>query len=62
MVDNLTQRNSPDSKRVNVNEVHEVRYWTQQLGVSEEELKQAVKAAGTSAEAIREHLQRRQQK
>lgn len=61
MSDNLNQRNSPDSKRINVNEDHEVRYWTKQLGVSEQQLKQAVQAAGTSAEAVRQHLQSRQQ-
>ena len=57
MADNPKLRNSPDSKRVNVNEPHEVKYWTKQLGVSEQQLKQAVQAAGTSAEAVRKHLQ-----
>ena len=35
---------------MNVNEDHEVRYWTQALGVSEEKLCEAVAAVGASAD------------
>lgn len=44
--DDLKIRQPQDSKRINVNESWEVRYWTQKLGVSEAQLKQAVKAIG----------------
>lgn len=56
-MDNLNKRNSPDSKRVNINEKHEMRYWTEALGCSEAELENAVKKVGTSAESVREYLQ-----
>jgi len=46
MTDTLNIRQPQDKFRINVNEPWEVRYWTQQLGVSEEQLKQAVKAVG----------------
>jgi hypothetical protein len=39
-----------------VNEPHELRYWTQALGVTEAQLREAVKAVGPSATAVREHL------
>ena len=35
---------------------YEVRYWTQELNVSTERLREAVKAAGTSVEAVRQYL------
>jgi hypothetical protein len=57
-MDDTTKRNSPDSKRINLSEDHEVRYWTQALGVTEQELREAVKAAGSSAEKVREHLRK----
>ena len=56
MADNLEMKGPQDSSRVNVHEAHEVRYWTKALGVSEEKLKEAVKAVGTSAEKLRAHL------
>ena len=58
MADNTTERNSPDSKRINVNEDYEVRYWSEKFGISGEKLKQAVEKAGTSAEKVEEFLKR----
>ena len=37
-------------------EEHEVRHWTQALGVSKEELQAAVDAVGNTAAKVREHL------
>jgi len=48
-----------DRSRINVNEDYELRYWTKALGVSEEELREAVRKYGTSAEAVRSHLGKR---
>ena len=45
-----------DRARVNVNEEHEVRYWTKALGVSEEKLREAEAAVGVSAGAEGQHL------
>lgn len=36
-----------------------MRYWTQTLDVTEDELRAAVEAVGTSADKVREYLQRR---
>lgn len=56
MADDLTNRSGPDRLRINVHEEHEVRYWTQELGVSREELTLAVQAVGVIAADVRKHL------
>jgi hypothetical protein len=56
MADNPNLRNSPDSKRINIHEAHEVTYWTKELGLSEKQLSEAVAKYGTSAEAVRKGL------
>jgi len=56
MSDDTAQRGSADRSRINMNQDHEVRYWTQALGVSEDELRRAVGAVGVSADKVREHL------
>jgi hypothetical protein len=56
MSDNLHNRGPQDRSRINLHEKWEVQYWTKELGVTEEELEQAVKTAGSSAAAVREHL------
>ena len=56
MSDNLQDRGQQDRVRINLHEKHEIQYWTKALGVSQEELEQAVKKAGNSAEAVRQHL------
>ncbi|MDH0681022.1 DUF3606 domain-containing protein [Achromobacter animicus] len=58
MSDDLSKRGPQDRSRINVNETHELRYWTQELGVSETQLREAVKAVGPSATAVREHLRK----
>ena len=45
-----------DRTRINVSDEHELRYWAWQLGVDATTLKNAVKSAGTSVEAVRRHL------
>lgn len=56
MADNLKDRGPQDRSRINVNESWELQYWTRELGVTEEQLRSAVKTAGTSADAVRKHL------
>jgi hypothetical protein len=56
MSDDLKNRGGQDRLRINVNEEHEVRYWTQELGVSKEELERAIQAVGVMAEDVRKHL------
>jgi hypothetical protein len=56
MADDTTNRGSQDRKRINVNEPHEVRYWTQALGISEAELRESVKRVGVMAEDVKRAL------
>lgn len=56
MPDDLTNAGAQDRSRININEAHEVRYWTQRFGVSEDDLRKAVAAVGVSAEAVAQHL------
>jgi hypothetical protein len=56
MAEDLSSRDPQDRSRVNVNETHELRYWTKELGVTEAQLRAAVAAAGTSAQAVRSYL------
>lgn len=59
MSDNLQDRGAQDRSRIALGEKHELDYWTRALGCTREELEEAVKAVGSSAAAVREHLSRR---
>jgi hypothetical protein len=50
--DDLSKTGPQDRSRINLHEEHEVRYWTEVLGVSKAELEQAVKEAGSSVSAL----------
>ena len=56
LADAPTIRGPHDRGRINTDQEHEVRYWTKELGVSEEQLRQAVQRVGSSADKVREHL------
>lgn len=56
IMDNKNNPGSPDRNTINLNEDYEVRYWTEELGVTKEELAEAVNKAGKSAQAVREFL------
>ena len=56
MSDDKSKRGSPDSKRIDIHDPNEVRHWTKSLGVTAEQLKEAVARVGTSAEKVRESL------
>jgi hypothetical protein len=56
MTDNLTAREQPDRSKINMNQIHEVRYWTKHFNVSKEELLKAIEKVGNSAAAIRKEL------
>ena len=59
MADNLQQRGGRDRARIDVHQDHELRDWSRRFGVSPEQLKRAVAAAGTDAKQVeawlREH-------
>ena len=59
MSDDKRNTGSPDRDRINLSEDYEVQYWTQALGVSEDELREAVDAVGSTSEAVRNHLAQR---
>ena len=56
MSDNLAKRGQPDRSKINMNEGHEVKYWTRALGVSKEALQKAVDKVGNSAASVRKEL------
>ena len=59
MSDNLQDRGPADRARVNVNETHEVRYWTQKFNCTAEQLRAAVAKAGVMADAVERELRNR---
>ena len=56
MNDNLTKRDQRDRSKINMHEDFEVKYWTEELGVSRDELQKAVDKVGNSAAAVRKEL------
>jgi hypothetical protein len=56
MADNKQDRGPRDGSRIDVNEDYELRYWTKELGVDEQTLKNTVRAVGPMADKVREHL------
>ncbi|MBS0343940.1 MAG: DUF3606 domain-containing protein [Proteobacteria bacterium] len=56
MTDDKSKTGGADRRRVNVNEDYELRDWSKTFGVTPEQLKEAVKAVGTSADAVEKHL------
>ncbi len=58
MADDLKETGRPDDSRINVEQDHEVRYWSQELGISPNELRQAVQYAGPMVKDVRRHLNR----
>lgn len=56
MSDNLNKTGKGDDIRINVNQQHELNYWTKELGVTEERLREAVKAVGPMVADVRKYL------
>lgn len=56
MSDDLNSRGPQDASKVNVNEEWELRHWTKTFGVSEEELKAAVKQVGVRVDVLSAHF------
>ena len=54
-----TKHGARDGDRISLTESHEVRYWTNALGVGKEQLAAAVQAVGVSADRVRAHLGKR---
>src|SRR5262245_7107774 len=58
MADNFKNGGAPDRSRVSIDDQHEVRYWTETIGCSKDELTAAVARVGNSSEAVRREVYR----
>ena len=62
MSNNLHNRGPRDRRRINLNQGHEIHYWTRTLGCSAEELEQAIGKVGSSASAVKRMLHGRRKR
>jgi Protein of unknown function (DUF3606) len=58
MPDDLKQTGKPDDARINVDQDHELRYWSEKLGVSLDELRKLVQDAGPMVKDVLRELNR----
>jgi Protein of unknown function (DUF3606) len=58
MPDDLRKTGKADDTRIDVEQDHELSYWSKELGVSREQLRQAVQQAGPMVKDVRRHLNR----
>jgi hypothetical protein len=56
MSDDRSIRGPADAERINVNEEYEVQYWTTELEVTEDKLRDTVKKVGVMAADVRRAL------
>ena len=62
MTDNTDLRGNEDRNRINTNENYELRYIEQKLGVSREQLLQAIHEVGNNREEVEQYLRNQQLK
>jgi len=58
MADDLKQTGKADDQRINIEQDHELSYWSKELGVSREQLRNAVQQAGPMVRDVRRQLNR----
>ena len=58
MADDLKQTGTADDARINIEQDHEVRYWAEKFGLSSQQLREAVEAAGPMVKDVQRHLNR----
>lgn len=58
MADDLKQTGARDDTRINVDQDHELTYWSQKLGVSRDQLREAVAKVGPMVKSVQQHLGR----
>jgi hypothetical protein len=56
MSDDKSKTGKQDDIRINVNQVHEVTYWTKTFEVTEAKLREAVAAVGPMVKDVRKYL------
>ena len=54
--DNKQKVGGADRRRINVNEDYELNDWAKKFGVTKDQLKEAVRAAGDDAAKVEQHL------
>lgn len=59
MADNKELTRPQDASRINVHEDYEVQYWTEKFECTREELENAVRRVGVSAEAVEQEINKR---
>jgi hypothetical protein len=52
--------NKHDKYAININDKHEIEYWSTKFGVSAEDLLKAVEDVGNSSINVKEHIRRKQ--
>jgi hypothetical protein len=52
----LTQTGKADDTRINIDQEHEVKYWSEKFSVSRDRLRSAVAKAGPMVKDVRAHL------
>jgi len=61
MAHDLSKRGQADRLRINVNEKHELAYWTEELGISEPQLRELIHAHGTLVADVRNAIAEKNQ-
>ena len=56
MSDDKSKKGMQDRTRINTEEDYELRYWSEKSGVSQDQLKAAVKKVGNSVSAVEKEL------
>lgn len=56
MPDDHNKKGPQDAQRINIGEDYELRYWTKALGVTPDQLKEAVRAVGVMVMDVRRKL------
>jgi hypothetical protein len=56
MADDLKQTGRQDDERINVAQDHELSYWSEKLGVSRAQLREAVEKVGPMRKAVEQPL------
>ena len=56
MPDDPSKQGPTDRNRINVNQDYELQYWAEKFGVSQEQLKKAVRKAGVQADDVAREL------
>lgn len=58
MADDLRKTGHQDDTRINVDQDHELSYWSEKFRVSRDELRQAVAKVGPMVKNVQQHLNR----